>query len=177
MGKSVAIPTENEARLSRLISAAEETTALIARLSDELNRAQRDLRTCLETDIPELMDELGYEKVDTEEYAISIKDIMTASVPEHKRQVVCAYLNKIGLDSLVTNEVNASFKPKEKEMFEKALKLLAGQKDLADHITTAMKVNTGSMKKAVKELLEQGADVDIELLGVNMIRQAVIKHK
>lgn len=178
MGKQVAkIPTEAEQRLSKLVAKAQSQQAYVDDLTNTLKEANADLRRLLELDIPELMDELGYEAIDTNEYKLSIKDVMTASVPADKKQAVCAWLAAHGLSSLVSNEVKLAFKPDEQKLFDKTIAYIAKQTAIADRITTAQAVNTSSMKKAVKELLEQGADVDLELLGVSVIRQATIKPK
>lgn len=177
MGKEVAVPKDAERRLSKLVAKAEEWQANIAALGDQLKDANKALRKLVELDIPELMDELGYDGISTTDYIVNIKDVMTASVPEHKRAKVCAWLAEHELGALVSNDVRLSFKPDEQKLFDRTVKYLAKQKAIADRIQTAQAVNTGSMKAAVKELLEQGADVDLELLGVSVIRQATFKRK
>lgn len=177
MGKEVKVPKEAELRLSRLVKKAEQQQELVSKLEADLKEANKQLRKLLELDIPELMDELGYEAIATDEYALTIKDIMTASVPQEKRAAVCSWLVKHELGSLVSNEVKLSFKPTEMKLFERTLRLLSKQEPIADRVVTVQNVNTGSMKKAVKELLESGADVDLELLGVSVVRQATINRK
>lgn len=168
-------PTIDASQLGRLGVLANKQVEIekeIAAKENEIKLLKKKLRVISQSDIPELMAEIGLESVTTEDgHQIAVKDIMTASISKERRPKAIAWLCNNDLQSLVSSDVVVSF-----EKGDESYKELIGQ--LANDgfsVDFEEKVNTASVKAAVKELLEQGAEVPFDVLGINLVKISTVK--
>lgn len=164
-----------DSRLANLVQQAQQLATIVEAEEASLKNHNAQLRKILEQQIPELMDELEYERIDTPEYSLTVNDVLTASVPKHKRDEVCSWLIDNDLGSLVSYNVVVALKPgQEQEVIAVTDELTNAGYSKYTSLNKA--VNTGSLKKAVRELLAEGEDVPLDLLGVFNVRKAIIKR-
>lgn len=143
----------------------------VLRLEAELKRAKKRRDGIAQTDIPEAMKEVGLSMLQTTDGAkIELKDVLSVTPLKKNRPLVFKALEDQGAGNLIKTTVIVPFNKGEaaaiKELF-KALRVLNRQ------AKEERKVESQTLKKHVKDRLEEGEEVDMELFGV---RQFEIAH-
>lgn len=168
-------PKIDDERLGQLGVLANKQVALEAEVEEAekaLKQVKKSLAIVTERDIPELMAEIGLMTITTEEgKAISVKEIMTASISKARKPEAIKWLVEHDLSSIVSADVVASFGKGDSDAIALAQNLInQGYSVLMDE-----KVNTSSVKAAIKELLANGEEVPFDLFGVNLVKKSIVK--
>jgi hypothetical protein len=143
-------------------------------LEEKLNRAKQNLRKTCETDLPELLAEIGLSSIAlTTGQTITIDESMYASIAKKNKAKAAAWLEEHGQGSLVKNEVSLVLEKGEQEKLERLAELL-DHSEFNDYGVT-YNMNTGSVKAVIKELKAQGVDTPDELFGIHFVRRSIIK--
>ncbi len=142
-------------------------------LEKKLKATKIDLRRISENALPEAMDE-----ADVQEFVlksgekIAIKDNMYASLAKKNHPEIATWLREVEAESLIVHEVGVKFgRGKDNVAGALAGELLEEWGDLAYDRTT---IHTGSVKALCKELMQDGREIPMELLGISMVREAVL---
>ncbi len=163
----------------RIIELAEKQRTLehqVIQLEKKLKATKIDLRCISEGALPEAMDEADVEAVTLSSgETITIKDNMYASLAKKNHPEIATWLREVEAESLIVHEVGVKFgRGKDNVAGALAGKLLEEWGDLAYDRTT---IHTGSVKALCKELMENGQEIPMELLGISMVREAVLSQK
>lgn len=158
--------------LAALVAAALAVEKELEELDVKWKALKRRQEQLLEVDIPTLMDELEYTEVKSDEYSIAVEDEWTASISQDRKPFVCKMAEDLGCQSLVSNQLIMKFNKNERDMFEAARDLLIKNQQQFEE---KQDINTGSWKKAVRELIAAGEPVDLAQACVTKLRTAVIK--
>lgn len=168
-------PVSNE-QLELIAKLAERQVELekqVERAEEELKVLKRQLATVQEVELPEAMQAAGCLGFTLRNGSkIDIKEGITASISESKRERVLEWLRANGHDDIISTEVSAS--------------LGKGSADRAEQLTNIMLnlgiipsvkegVNTGTFKALLNELRNEGVDIPYSELGAFLWKRAIIK--
>jgi hypothetical protein len=167
------LSTEQLGRLGELANKQVDLEQAVVTAEEHVKKIKKDLAVVAERDIPELMTEIGLQSVKTEDgHEISIKDIMNASISKDRKPKVIKWLMANDLESLISVDVIASFSKGDTTEANDLLSMLV---DEGYQANSDEKINTSSVKAAVKELIEQGAEIPFALLGINIVKKSIVK--
>lgn len=163
---------EEISKLALLQNAQQQEVAL---LETKLQEAQKRLRRTQEQDLPEAMKAAGLEMFKTfDGLEVSIDEKLYASIPKKHKSEAIRWLMDHDLSSLVKEDVNIPFDKGDHTAVQELVNLL--EMTGYDTFSVEESVNTGSVKATIKELLDTGVDVPLELFGAYFHRKAVIKQ-
>ena len=177
----------------QLVELATEYDALTKTL-EECERIQAESKKRLEfittKRMPDLMQELGYEDMRLQNgkrvvmkrvvragipslSAIGkVKDPLEAAQKHHRRALALAWLREHGLGDLIKNEVSVSF-PAGSE--EDAVELTDELECKGFNVARDETVNTQTLTAQVRDLLQRGEEVPMDILGVSSFDSCEIK--
>lgn len=145
----------------------------LAKLEQEMKDKAKALRKIQEQDLPDAMLAAGCKgyTLSTGE-GITIKEDISASLSEGKKGPAIAWLKEHGFGDIVSDDVAVSFGKGKEDEARETVDLLK-----AHGLIPVLKtnVNTATLKSLIRELLEKGEEVDLELLGAYQWRKAIIK--
>ena len=124
--------------------------------------------------IPDLMDEMGVERVDVDGLTVTKKQIVAASIPVDKRELAFDWLRERGLDDIIKNDVVCSFGRGQDNAAKDAFWTL---KDKGLEPSTKTHIHPMTLKAFVKDRVEQGQEIDFDLFGAFLTNAVEIKRK
>lgn len=135
-----------------------------------------DLRTkLLETDIPQAMESLDLQEyVTTDGAKVKVKERIHAHISEANKPEAFKWLRKHKFASLIKTELSVVFGKGEDALARKAAALL-GKSFKGHRPEVSETVNHNTLKAFVREQLEAGNDLPMELLGVH--RQTIAEFE
>ena len=146
----------------------------LSRLEDDVKRVKKEYIQISQVDLPELMQEVGMASFTLSDgSSISVKDQMRASLPKKNKVEVANWLKEHGAGSLIKDTVVIEFQKGENSRAEELIDLLVdnGFSNFHEDIS----INTGSLKALAKEKLAQGEDIPLELMGIFLYQESIIK--
>lgn len=163
------------AELTRLAARMAQEASEVARCESELKTAQAALRITQEEELPDLMEQLGLRDFTTESgLVIRVKTNVFGSLPKdpEKRVEALGWLEAQGYERLIKDSFNLDFDKGDHERAEALRSLLetAGYR-----FSRKMDVHHSTLKAFVRELLRDGNEVPMDLLGVYERKFAEIK--
>lgn len=162
-------------RITKLAEAQKVLQSKVATLEDSLKDAKKRLRAISEGELPDAMDEEGINSFVLKSGGkISVEVKMFASLAKKNHPEIVAWLREINAESLIKHEVGVAFSKGQDAIAQDHLKTLLG--DWGDNVYDRVTIHTGSVKSLVKELVADGHDVPVELLGLSTLRTAVLSH-
>ena len=168
------VDTDKGKTLSNLVRA-------LRRLEDQIADAEAHIKALksekhkLSTDlIPALMAEMGTERIDVDGVAVSVKPIVHASIPEDRREEAFRWLRDNGHEDIIKNDVVLSF-GKGQDNVVKSLIADLGEKGFRpDH---KVHIHPMTLKAFVREQLEKGTSMNLDLFGAYVLNTAEIRRK
>ena len=162
--------------LARLSEAAEDQLAAEKALEAaevEQKRAKDALKKIQEVTIPELMDEAKLSEFKTESgVKISVKENIRASISAANRPDAFAWLREHGHEALIKRQVTVMFGKGEDATAAEAIKALEERELPVDDKSS---VHAQTLAKFIREKLEAGEEVPMELFGVFRQRVSTVK--
>jgi len=159
--------------LTRLAKEQVEMEAEIARATVALAERQEDLNKLSRVRIPELMTTLGMEEFKlTDGSVVSVKADVKTSITEANRPAAFLWLEEHHYDGIIKTNVGLQFGKGEMEEAKKAEKVLA---DAGFHASTERSIHPATLKSFVKERLEDGDNIPIDVFGIFEFKQSKIK--
>ena len=124
--------------------------------------------------IPALMDEMGVERLDVDGVTVTRKMMVHASIPSARKDEAFAWLRSEGLDDIIKNDVTVSFGK--------------GQDNLAGDLIGRLEaegydpgqktyVHPSTLRAFVKERVENGKPIDLDMFGAFIANAAEIRRK
>lgn len=144
----------------------------VARTETRLQELQRELRAVQETELPDAMLAAGCSSYRlTSGASISIKDGISASLAEGKRASACEWLRSHGFGDIVTDDLTLNFARGQAEAAHALLDDLHAR-GLNPVIKT--NVNTATLKALIREQMQAGREMPLDLFGAYVWRKAII---
>ncbi len=163
--------TKNLSGLVRQLRVVEQEVEEAETLLKNLKSERQKLSTQM---IPDLMDEMGVERVDVDGLTVTKKQIVAASIPVDKRELAFDWLRERGLDDIIKNDVVCSFGRGQDNLAKDAFWTL---KDKVLEPSTKTHIHPMTLKAFVKDRVEQGQDIDLDLFGAFLTNAVEIKRK
>ena len=164
------------------------TGKALSSLVRDLRRVEKEIETAEEhlkylkqqkhklsvENIPQLMDEMGVERVDVDGVTVARKMIVHASIPEKRKEEAFAWLRENNLDDIIKNDVTCSFGKGEDNIAGDVIGLL---QERGFNPSTKTHVHPSTLKAFVKEQFVAGRPIDLDLFGAFITNAAEIRRK
>lgn len=163
--------TKNLSDLVRTLRAVDSDIEKAEQALKGLKQERQKLTTEL---IPGVMDEMGVDRLDVDGVTVTRKLIVSASISDEKREQAFGWLRENGLDDIIKNDVVVSFGRGEDNAAKNAVGILREQgfdPDVKTHI------HPMTLKAFVKERVEDGKPIDLDLFGAYVVNAAEIRRK
>lgn len=165
------------AQLSAMAMEQKQAEAEVARLEEELKKAQAKLKDLSEHKIPELMDAAEVKEFTTKDgIKIKIVEKIRGSIPEANAPKAFAWLEEHGHDNLIKREFKIEFGKNEEAW---ARKFEADLKKRKRPLKVRLKraVHPSTLASFINEQLENGVDFPMDTFGVYRQRFSKIEFK
>lgn len=124
--------------------------------------------------IPQMMDEMGIERVDVDGLTCTKKQVVSASIPKERLAEAFDWLRSEGCDDIIKNEVSVTFDRGKDNEAGHAVGIL---ENLGLHPDQKTFIHPMTLKGFVRERLENGQPIDLDLFGAFVSNVAQIKRK
>ena len=162
-------------KLRELAEAQAEQEQEVKRLEAELKDAKHSLQDIAERQIPEAMDSVGVEKFETADgLKIELQDKLRASIPNANKAAAYQWLDDHGHGNLIKRQLVVEFGRRDPEGAQALLEELK-QRDLDGEVGAKNEVHPQTLAAFLRQALEQGEDVPLELFGAYHQRSAKVK--
>ena len=160
------------AAISALAEVQLQREAVVDDLMERLKVAKAELRQVKETDLPDAMAAVSMASFTlTSGAKITIKDNFYASIPAARKPMCADWLCDNGQSALVKQDFHIPFDATDEDEIEEFEDRL---KDLGIGYSLDFKMNTMSVKAALKQLILEGEEVPMDLFGLRRVSEAKI---
>lgn len=143
--------------------------------SDEHVKALKAEKHRLTTElIPSLMSEMGTERIDVDGVAVTIKPIIHASIPEDRREEAFGWLRSSGNEDIIKNDVTLTFGKGKDNVVKNLIADLEKQGYDPQH---KIHVHPMTLKAFIREQLEKGTTLNLDMFGAYVLNTAEIRRK
>ncbi len=161
------------AELSDIVSDHQKKSQQVADLEAEVKELKEQIRKIEMETLPDTMLQIGVETFTTTEgIDITVKPIVTGSIPKKNTVPAMQWLRKNGHEDIIKQVLTLSFS---KGQSDQAVKLCTELEDQGFAPTSNESVHTSTLKSWAKEQIENGKVIPLELLGIFHARKAQIK--
>ena len=123
--------------------------------------------------IPMLMDEMGIERLDVDGVTVKLKAFVSASIPADRKQEAFNWLREHGHDDIIKNDIIVSFG---RGQDNQAGDVMYDLEQKGFHPEQKEHVHSMTLKAFVKERVEQGKPIDLDLFGAFVARIAEVRR-
>jgi hypothetical protein len=142
-------------------------------LEATLKERKESYRKVTEESLPEAMAELGMKSFIMDDGSkVDVKPFYSATISAARRAEAYEWLRERNFDDIIKNTVSVRFGRGEDELCARLLDLLREQGFPSEQ---AEKIEPMTLKAWVKEQIERGAELPMELFGVYIGQKATIK--
>jgi hypothetical protein len=142
-------------------------------LEATLKERKESYRKVTEESLPEAMAELGMKSFIMDDGSkVDVKPFYSATISAARRAEAYEWLRSRNFDDIIKNTVSVRFGRGEDELCARLLDLLRAQGFPSEQ---AEKIEPMTLKAWVKEQIERGAELPMELFGVYIGQKATIK--
>jgi phosphopantothenoylcysteine synthetase/decarboxylase len=168
------VDTGTTKSLSNLVRQVEELNKELDMAESHLKKLKQEKHK-LQTDaIPALMDEMGVDRLDVGDVSVTLKPFVSASIPQDRRAEAHQWLRENGLDDIIKNDVVLSFGRGEDET---AHSIMLDLEQRGFHPESKTHIHSMTLKAFVKERVEKGLPIDLDMFGAFVAKTADIKRK
>jgi hypothetical protein len=171
MTESISTASNPGQRLDQLVKFADELQSRIDDLNAQLDHQKSVQIKVLQTDLPNLLHELGLNEVTRGDLKVSLQSGVSISIPEERRGDAYTWLAENGAAEIVKTEVKSLFSAGEYELAEKAKKAL---EDEGFETEIKMSVHPSTLKSWAKESISKGVVPPAELFATHVYDAAKI---
>lgn len=170
------VPEDKLERIKHFGEQQKKLTKQIAALENDLTLTKEKLRRVMEQDLPEAMDEVGMSKFVLDDgTTVTIKPFYSASIPEDRKEEAFEWLKEHDFDGMIKAEVKVSFGKGEFEVAQSFLNFIRGFNEKAIDPDYKENVHWQTLRAWVKEQVEGGAAIPLDMFGVFVGRKADLK--
>mgnify|MGYP001191099387 CR=1 FL=1 len=159
--------------LSDLVKHLRDKNEQIIQCEEYLKQLKAEKQRIATEQIPMLMDEMGIERVDVDGATVQLKPFVSASIPADRRQEAFAWLREHGLDDIIKNDVIVSFGRGEDNV---AGDVMYDLEQKGFHPEKKTHIHAMTLKAFVKERVEKGLPIDLDMFGAYVARTADVKR-
>jgi len=159
--------------LSSLVKDLDQLTIDINEKEEELKSLKLQKHLMSTEQIPAMMDEMGVQRLDVENLSVSLKPLINASIPPTRRDEAYQWLRENDLDDIIKNDVIMSFGKGEDNM---AGDIMYELEQRGMHPEKKTHIHSMTLKAFIRERVEKGLPIDLDLFGAFVARTADIKR-
>ncbi len=142
---------------------------------EELKKLKETERNISEQEIPSLMQQAGVVSLELADgYKINVKQFVTAKIPVSKTEEAFSYLRDKGWGDLIKNQMTANFT---RTQDNEASALYHELLERGFTVSRKEKIEPMTLKGFVRERIEGGDSIDMNLLGVFVGNKTTITKK
>lgn len=160
--------------LSDLVRKLRNVETQIADAEAHLKALKQEKHKLSVENIPALMDEMGVDRLDVDGVTVARKMMVHASIPADRKEDAFTWLRENGLDDIIKNDVSVSFGKGEDNMAGDVIGLL---EERGFNPSTKTHIHPSTLKAFVKERIENGKPIDLDLFGAFVANAAEIRRK
>jgi hypothetical protein len=168
------VKTEGGSKLSDLIREAQRQSALLEEHEQAAKDAKKEYQRITRELIPAEMEAMGLERVDVDGNSVSLQQFVYASIPASRKEEAYNFLRSIGEDDIIKNEVSVQFSRGQDNMAGAFFDDCSRQ---GLDPTQKQSVHPMTLKGWVKERLQSGQEIDLEMFGAYVGTEAKIRSK
>ena len=161
-------------QLSSLVRQLNSIQQQIDEAEEHLKALKQDKQRISFEQIPMLMDEMGIERVDVDGATVQLKPFVSASIPADRKQDAFNWLREHGLDDIIKNDIIVSFG---RGQDNAAGDVMYDLEQKAFHPEQKTHIHSMTLKAFVKERVEKGLPIDLDMFGAYVARTADVKRK
>lgn len=169
-----AVDTDKGRTLSNLVRTLRNLEDQIADSETHIKALKAEKHKLSTELIPSLMAEMGTERIDVDGVAVTVKPIVHASISEENREKAFAWLRENGHDDIIKNDVVLSFGKGQDNVVKALIEDLREDGFRPEH---KVHVHPMTLKAFVREQLEKGAALNLDLFGAYVLNTAEIRRK
>lgn len=161
------------AQITRCARELKEADDAVAEAEAALKLAQQRARVLRENTLPELMKEAGQEKLRTADgWDIELTETIRASIPVATKGEALKWLEENGQAAIIKRQIELAFGRDEGDKADRALTLVL---EAGFHPSDKQSVHPMTLAATIRELVEKGVEVPMQLLGAYV--QSGVKMK
>lgn len=167
----------DKARVSELTYQQSLLEDEVLMLEIQLKDKKRKLNDIETRELPEAMDRVGLSEFKTVNGTkVGIKPFYNASIPADRKDEALDWLEVNDHGGIIKTDVKTSFGKGEHEFAKAFLQFARGFNEHPVDPEMTRGVHAQTLKAFVREMMESGATIPLDLFGVHMGRKAVIKR-
>ena len=159
--------------LSSLVKDLNQITLNINEKEEELKALKLQKHKMSTEQIPSMMDEMGVQRLDVENLSVTLRPLINASIPQTRREEAFQWLRDNGLDDIIKNDVIMSFGKGEDNM---AGDIMYELEKRGMHPEKKTHIHSMTLKAFIRERVENGLPIDLDMFGAFVARTADIKR-
>ena len=168
------IKTEAGTQLSDLIREAQYQSQLLEKHELAAKEAKKEYQRITRELIPAEMEAMGLERVDVDGNSVSLSSFVYASIPAPRKEEAFNFLRSIGEDDIIKNEVTVQFS---RGQDNQAGAFFDDCTQQGLDPTQKQSVHPMTLKGWIKDRLQSGQDIDLDMFGAYVGTEAKIKRK
>ena len=169
------VDTDKVKSISELCNRLLDLQEQARRIEENLKSKNDEIRVLSEQEIPNLMQEAGVSEFKLADgSSVSIKPFYAAKIPVSKTDEAFQWLTGNGYWDLIKNTVSLNFGKSEDNL---ANSLVEDLKSKGHNVSQKKKVEPQTLKAFVKEAIQNGQNVPMDLFGVYISNKTTIKTK
>jgi len=167
------VQAENGKKLSGLVRQLNNIQQQIDDAEQHLKALKKEKQSIAFEQIPMLMDEMSLERVDVDGLSVKLKPFVTASIPADRKQEAFNWLREHGLDDIIKNDIIVSFG---RGQDNQAGDVMYDLEQKGFHPEQKTHIHSMTLKAFVRERVEQGLPIDLDMFGAFVARTAEVKR-
>ena len=167
------VQAENGKQLSGLVRQLNNIQQQIEDAEQHLKALKQDKQRIAFEQIPMLMDEMSLERVDVDGLSVKLKPFVTASIPADRKQDAFNWLREHGLDDIIKNDIIVSFG---RGQDNQAGDVMYDLEQKGFHPEQKTHIHSMTLKAFVRERVEKGLPIDLDMFGAFVARTAEVKR-
>ena len=160
-------------KLSGLVRRYNEKQQQIEETENYLKGLKEEKQRIAFEQIPMLMDEMGIERIDVDGAIVKLKSFVSASIPADRKQEAFNWLREHGHEGIIKNEIVVSFGKGEDNVAGDVVYQL---EEKGFHPEQKTHIHSMTLKGFIREQVEKGNNIDLDLFGAFVGRTAEVKR-
>tara|TARA_R100000388_G_scaffold15547_1_gene12393 strand:- start:73 stop:618 length:546 start_codon:yes stop_codon:yes gene_type:complete len=171
----IKVDTGKSQELSELCTRLLELQKQITKCEDNIKNLRNEERLLSENEIPNLMQQSGISSLKlTDGSSVEVKPFYAAKIPVSKTDEAFDWLSSNGYGDLIKNQVSLTFGKSEDNV---ANSIVEDLKSKGHNVSQKKKVEPMTLKAFVREQIQSGQKLPMDLFGVYVSNKTTIKTK
>ena len=168
------LTTQGGGELSDLIRKASQLNRTLKRMEDDLKSTRKNRDRYLYEFIPAKMSEMGLDKIEVDGNKVSLRTFVSGTMPKDPLQKEAAlnHLREIGCEDFIKNKITVLFGLSEDN---RAKSIKAELEEQGMDVGQETKVEPQTLKKLIRERVENNQDINLEMFNAQIGTVAKIK--